>query len=165
MEKEKEVKRQAFTFSGDWFMLPSTEKKTKWRYEHEVAAADLFVALSPHMEAWICEPYIGNKRADRGVKINGQTFYFEVDLCNEGTSVLEEKIENYTKADGRFHVVFSFLGEPAEVTRRGQLLIPYLQKIKRGNQFLMANHTKLLLDPLAPVLYSPKDELLSFTSV
>lgn len=165
MEKDKEVKRQQFTFSGDWFMLPATEKKTKWRYEHEVASADLFVALAPHFEAWIFEPYIGNKRADRGVKINGQTFYFEVDLCNEGMSVLEEKIENYMKADGRFHVVFSFLGEKEEVQRRGSLLIPYLQKIKRGHQFLLTNHKVLCAAPLAPKLYSPKDEFLSFTSV
>jgi hypothetical protein len=161
MEKDKDIKRQPFTFSGDWFMLPDTEKKTKWRYEHEVASADLFASLYPYMEAWIFEPYIGNKRADRGMKFEGKTIYFEVDLCTEPIRVLEEKIENYLKQQGKFHVIFSFLGESKEVTKRGERLIPYLQKIRRGRQFLIANHTNLVAEPLAPILYAPTDELLS----
>jgi hypothetical protein len=161
MEKDKDIKRQVFTFSGDWFMLPETEKKTKWRYEHETATADLFTALYPYMEAWIFEPYVGNKRADRGMRFEGKTIYFEVDLCTEPIRVLEEKIENYLTHRERFHVIFSFLGESKEVTNRGNLLIPYLQKIRRGRQFIIANHTKLVAQPLEPILYAPTDELLS----
>ncbi|MCD9186996.1 MAG: hypothetical protein LUM44_11225 [Pyrinomonadaceae bacterium] len=161
MEKDKDIKRQAFTFSGDWFMLPETEKKTKWRYAHEVASADLFTALYRFMEAWSFEPYLGNKRADRGMKFNGKTIYFEVDLCTESIRILEEKIDNYLQHQGKFNVIFSFLGESKEVTRRGNLLLPYLQKIRHGNQFVIANHTQLLTQPLGQILYSPKDELLS----
>lgn len=161
MEKDKDIKRQEFTFFGDWFMLPSTEKKTKWRYEHETAAADIFTVFYPFIQAWIFEPYIGSKRADRGMKFEDKTIYFEVDLCNEPIRVLEEKIDNYLKHKGKFHVIFSFLGESKQVTNRGKLLIPYLERIRRGNQFLIANHTKLLGQPFDRILYSPLDELLS----
>lgn len=162
MEKDRDIKRQPFTFTGDWFMLPETDKKTKWRYDHETACADLFTSLYPSMDAWIVEPYLGNKRADRGMKCNGKTIYFEVDLCNEKISILEEKIDNYLRhTDHQFHVVFSLLGESKEVTSRGNLLISYLQKIRRENQFLIANHTQLVGQPFKPILYSPTDELLS----
>lgn len=170
MAERKEIKRQEFEVgSPDWFMLNSTEKKTKWRFAHESAAADLFSAYYPYMEAWVFEPFILTKRADRGMRINGLTVYFEIDLCTEGISILQEKIENYVaysrETGERFHVVFSFLGEQAEVQRRGNLLIPHLQDLKRGHQFLLVNHQKLVNQPLEPVLYSPKDEILSINSL
>lgn len=165
MSERREIKRQEFEVGiADWFMLNSTAKKTRWRYAHEVAAADLFGAFYSYMQSWVYEPFILSNRADRGMTIFDKTIYFEMDLCTEGISKLEQKVQNYLKysraTNERFHVIFSFLGEGKEVERRGGLFIPYLQKLRRGNQFLLANHKAILAQPLGQIFYSPKDEIL-----
>jgi len=48
---------------------------------------------------------------------------------------------------------------------RGNKLIPILRDYKRGNQFLLAHHKRLVDDPLGKCLYSPTDELFSVEDV
>lgn len=152
MEERKEVKRQEFDFGvADWFMLPKTKGLQKWAYNHQKAAADLFVAYHPHMSAWSYEPPILKDRADRGMQIQGKTIYFEVDRCTEGLKVIEEKIDNYirySQGGERFHMVFAIVGSEKEILNRGNLIIPLLQERKRGDQFLIANAGNLISNPL-----------------
>jgi hypothetical protein len=95
MVERKEIKRQEFDFGvADWFMLPKTKGLQRWAYNHQKAAADLFVAYRPLISAWSYEPPILKDRADRGMQILDKTIYFEVDRCTEGIRVIEQKIDN-----------------------------------------------------------------------
>ncbi len=169
MEKRKEVKLHELSKWGvpDMFMLPSTHRlKSTDKFLHEEAGGDLFVAFKPHIKRWAHEPFINSMRADRGAQFNdGLTIYFEVDRITENLPVLKDKIDNYilysNETSERFHVVFAFVGSQESVRERGYKLIPYLESKRRGDQFLIVNHEKLISDPLGQVLYSPRGEIVS----
>ena len=171
MVERKEVKRQEFDFGvADLFMLPKTNKlKVRDQYLHQKAGADLFISYLPYIQAWSYEPPILRDRADRGMRINGKTIYFEVDRCTEGMRVIEEKVENYIRysreSDERFHVVFAIVGSETEILNRGNLIIPVLKERKRGEQFLIANAGNIISNPLGEIFYSPKDEIKSLDSL
>lgn len=164
MTKRKEIKRQVFDLNiPDFFMLNSTYKLKGFdKFKHEKAGADLFVAFYPFISAWSFEPPIGKDRADRGMKIGDTTVYFEVDRCTEGLKIIEKKLDSYIRSNERCNVVFSIVGDDNQVSNRGNKIIPLMKARKRGDQFLLVNHDKLLQDPLGEVLYSPRDEILSF---
>lgn len=168
MTERREIKSQRFDFSvPDLFMLNSTHKlKSGDKFRHEKAGADLFTVYYPHIKRWAFEPPIKSKRADRGAQFeNGLTVYFEVDRITEGAQILREKIDNYirygSETNERFHVIFAFVGSRERVRKRGYEVIPYLEQIRRGNQFLIVNHENLVNDPFGEVIFSPKGEILS----
>jgi hypothetical protein len=168
------IKCQQFgTGIADWFMLPRTRGLQEPKYKHEVGAADLFTALYPHLVAqggaWSYEPVILDNRADRGMRLFGKTFYFEVDRGTEAPREIEEKLDRYIrysqKSGETFHVIFALMDGKESAQSRGDKLIPLLQERRRGNQFLLASHARLEEDPLGRLLYSPKDELHSLENV
>jgi hypothetical protein len=170
MAASKVIKCQSFPTSiADWFMLPSTRGLQEPKYKHEVGAADLFVAYQPHASQWAYEPAILDNRADRGMRAFNKTVYFEVDRGTEAPGEIEAKLDRYIKyaqASGeRFHVVFALMDGKEQATSRGEKLIPLLKARKRGNQFLLAHHSRLTADPLGRLLYSPLEELYTLQDV
>lgn len=170
MAERKEVKvHDMRKFSiPDMFMLPDTPRlKNSDKFLHEEAAADLFTTYHSHFKGWQYEPIVGSLRADRGMQLGDLTIYFEVDRLTEQVQVLRDKIDNYIRHSSethqRFHVVFSFVGSDENVNKRGKKIIPYLEEVRRGDQFLLANHNALLLDPFGEVLYSPRGAIVSFS--
>jgi hypothetical protein len=154
---------------ADWFMLRSTRKVNK-SYPHECAAADLFVAYYPVMDAWSYEPPVGESRADRGMKLSGKTFYFEVDLSTENLRIIEDKIKAYIrhgrKTGERFYVVFDIVGEDATaVNKRTADIGSLLDHYSRTNQFSLASHLFLTAGRIEDeVLYTPEGRY-SFASI
>jgi hypothetical protein len=172
MVERKEIKVHELSKFGypDLFMLNSTPRlKSIEKILHEIGGADLFVAFRPFMSKWAFEPQVGKKRADRGMELDEAIFYFEVDKMTEGIQELFEKVDNYAQHSRetrqRFHVVFAFLGDSDKVYKRGMKLIPYLEEVNRGNQFLTVNLKKLTENPLGEVVYSPKGLLISIKNV
>ena len=171
MASRKEIKLHELTKFGipDMFMLNATHRlKSTDKFLHEKAGADLFVSFYPHIKRWAYEPFINSMRADRGMQSkNGLTIYFEVDRLTENIQVLKDKVGNYIrysdKTRERFHVIFAFVGARENVRKRGDKIIPYLHAQRRGDQFLIVNHEKLITDPCGQVLYSPRDEILSLS--
>ena len=117
MAGRKELKLHELTKFGipDMFMLPSTDRlKSTEKFLHEKAAGDLFTSYYNSIKKmkWAYEPEVNSKRADRGLRSNNSTIYFEVDRITENASVLKEKVDNYIeyfyKTEERFHVVFFF---------------------------------------------------------
>lgn len=173
MAASKIIKCQSFPTSiADWFMLPATRGLQESKYKHEVGAADLFVAYYPHMRnggSWSYEPAILKERADRGMRLFGKTFYFEVDRGTESPVEIASKLDNYIRyaheTGERFHVIFALIDGKETAHNRGNKLIPLLQNCRRGNQFLLAHHKRLVDDPLGTYLYSPTDQLYSVQDV
>jgi hypothetical protein len=175
MTERGEIKSQKFDISiPDFFMLKSTSKLKGYdKFKHEKGGADLFTSFYPHISGWSFEPLIGNDRGDRGLKLNQNqgeiVVYLEVDRCTEGLKVINKKLESYMKfadsAGRRFYVLFSIMGTHREVANRGEALSQLFASKKRGNQLLAANHNNLLINPLGPVLHSPKDGALSFSAL
>jgi hypothetical protein len=172
MAARGELKCQEFDGLHDWFMLNTTQRiKDPRKYQHETAAADLFVSLYSHLKggSWSYEPFILKERADRGMRLAGKTFYFEVDRGTESLREIEAKLDNYISyarhSGERFHVVFALLDGKQTAHRRGEDLIPLLQGKKRGNQLLLVHLKRLAEDPLGKWLYSPTDELYSIQDV
>jgi hypothetical protein len=173
MAASKIIKCQSFPTSiADWFMLPATRGLQEPKYKHEVGAADLFVAYYPHLRgngSWSYEPAVLKDRADRGMRLFGKTFYFEVDRGTEPPAEIAAKLDNYIRyaqATGeRFHVIFSLMDGKEKAHNRGNKLIPLLKECRRGNQFLLAHQQRLIDDPLGTYLYSPTDELYSVQNV
>ncbi len=167
MTERNEIKQQTFTLSiPDFFMLKTTDRLKGYdKFKHEKGGGDLFVSMYPFMNAWSFEPPIGGERGDRGMKFGEKTVYFEIDRCTEGLKVIDRKLESYIKyasqSGERFYVVFSIMGTEREVENRGNNLIPILQSKRHGHQFLIANHSNLLNNPLGDNLYSPLNEILS----
>ena len=153
----------------DMFMLPSTHRlKSTEKFLHEKAGADLFVAYKPHIKFWAYEPFINSMRADRGMRFeDGLTVYFEVDRITENMQDLRDKVDNYIRyaeeTGERFTVIFAFAETQEKVHKRGKNFIPYLQAKRRGDQFLLVNHEKLIGDPFGQVLYSPREKILSIS--
>lgn len=154
---------------ADWFMLRSTRKVNK-SYLHECAAADLFVTYYPVIEAWSYEPFVGEVRADRGMKLSGKTFYFEVDLSTENLRIIEDKIKAYIRHGNltgeRFYVVFDIVGEDAAaVNRRTSDIGALLDHYGMENQFSLASHLTLTESRMDDeVLFSPEGRH-SFASI
>lgn len=170
MAASKVIKCQSFPTSiADWFMLPATKGLQEPKYKHEVGAADLFVAFHSHMGQWAYEPQVLKERADRGVRLFGKTFYFEVDRGTEPPAEIAAKLDNYVRyaieSGERFHVIFALMDGKETAHNRGNKLIPLLRERKRGNQFLLAHHARLVNEPLGAYLYSPTDELYSVQNV
>ena len=172
METRKEVKRQARDFSTpDLFMLPSTHRlKSTDKALHETGGADLFVAFGPYINGWSHEPQVGSDRADRAMIFEGKLIYFEVDRNTHGPKALEEKIDKYIRyADRtreRFYVVFSvLLDDDKKLKNRADFLAGLLASKRRGNQFLVANHNNLLVQPMGDFLLSPLSGALSFRAL
>jgi hypothetical protein len=152
---------------ADWFMLASTDVSNK-SYPHEVAAADLFVHYYPYLEAWSYEPILfydpqtkKNVRADRGMKLDGKTFFFEVDRDTENFSIIQKKIDDYIRygreTETRFHVIFDIYVDEFE---RGQARLrkigEYLDTLHRGNQFALCYHTTVTnSDVSEAVIFTP----------
>ncbi|MDT7540572.1 MAG: hypothetical protein QOE33_476 [Acidobacteriota bacterium] len=154
---------------ADWFMLSSTRKVNK-SYPHETAAADLFVTYYRYIEAWSYEPFVGSARADRGMKLSGKTFYFEVDLSTENLRIIEDKIKAYIRygrdTGEQFYVVFDIVGNDASgVNRRTSDIGALLDRYSLANQFSLASHLTLTESGLEDeVLFSPEGRY-SFASI
>jgi len=140
-------------------------------YEHEVAGADLFVHYYPYLEAWSFEPILfydpltkKNVRADRGMKLGGKTFFFEVDRDTENLSVIEKKIENYItysrETNERFHVIFDVVVDDFDDRqKRFRKIGEYLETIHRGNQFALTYHTLITNSELdEQVIFTPSGQ-------
>jgi hypothetical protein len=172
MVSRKEIKLHDLSkFSlPDMFMLNSTHRlKSTEKFLHEKAGADLFVTYKPYMKRWAFEPFIKSRRADRGMQFENITVYFEVDRATENIQELFDKIDNYIQysreAEKRFHVIFALVGDSAKVNKRGNKIIPYLKEIRRGDQFLMVNHQRLIDNPFGKVIYSPRDEIIALNDL
>jgi hypothetical protein len=174
MAASRVIKCQSFPTSiADWFMLPSTRGLQEPKYKHEVGAADLFVAFYPALREqggkWGYEPAILRERADRAMMLFNKTFYLEVDRGTEPLSEIATKLDNYIRysheTGERFHVVFALMDGKETAQARGNKLIPLLRERRRGNQFLLCNHNRLVADPLGRLLYSPTNELYSVEDV
>jgi hypothetical protein len=152
---------------ADWFMLVGTDISNK-SYPHEVAGADLFVHYYPYLEAWSYEPILfydpatkKNVRADRGMKLDGKTFFFEVDRDTENVGEIRKKVENYIKygyeTNQMFHVIFDVaVGYLHKANKRLKEIGDYLDTIHRGNQFSATFHTLLTeSDITEPVIFTP----------
>jgi hypothetical protein len=155
---------------ADWFMLVGTDILNK-SYWHEVAGADLFVKYYSYMEAWSYEPPLfydpetkNNVRADRGLKMYGKTFFFEVDRDTENIGVIKKKIDDYIRygreTGDRFHVIFDVvLDEVKKTNLRTREIGEYLDTIHRGNQFCLSSHTLLTnSDVDEPVIFTPSGQ-------
>ncbi|HEX8266952.1 MAG TPA: hypothetical protein VF596_16235 [Pyrinomonadaceae bacterium] len=169
MAKRKEIKCWYIDVGADWFLLNSTPKKKKSKYYHEVAAADLFVAYFNHASKWFVEYPIKDDWTDRGMDIFEKRIYFEVDMCTENIQVLYDKIENaiaYSEeTKKRCYFIYTFLGEQKKIEERGKKLLLYLATKRRGDQFTIANHPRLIADPFGEVLINPKGELRSLSTL
>jgi hypothetical protein len=162
MTERKEIKSQKIENKPTLYMLNTTNRlKGGDKIKHEFGGSDLFTALYPHLEAWSFEPAIDSDRGDRGAKIDGKIFYFEVDRCTEGFPKIQDKIDNYRsymKRTGEvFHVVFSLLEDDPVIERRGQKLLNLFAENLLGSQFLICNHRLLVENPLGEVLFSEKE--------
>lgn len=152
---------------ADWFMLVGTDMSNK-SYPHEVAGADLFVKYYPYMEAWSYEPILfydpltkKNVRADRGMKLGGKTFYFEVDRDTENIGIIQKKIDQYIQyareTGERFHVIFDIVLDDLDRTNKRLAEIgSYLDTIHRGNQFCATTHLLLTeSDITSEIIFTP----------
>jgi hypothetical protein len=128
-------------------MLKGTRISNK-SYPHEHAAADLFAHYYPYLEAWKYEPIVGEIRADRGMKLEGKTYYFEVDRDTENIGIIQNKIDAYIRygreTGERFHVIFDIVMDNLEASNaRMREIGQYLDTIHRGNQFCLSTHLLL----------------------
>jgi len=153
---------------ADWFMLISQKISNK-SYWHEHAGADLFVKYYRHLEAWSYEPILfydpatkKNVRADRGMKLGGKTYFFEVDRDTENIGEIRKKIDNYIQygyeTNERFHVIFDVAVDDLDQAnkRLKDEIGKYLDTIHRGNQFCATFHTLLTeSDITEPVIFTP----------
>ena len=155
---------------ADWFMLTSTDVSNK-SYPHEVAGADLFVKYYPYMEAWSYEPLLffdptsrKNVRADRGLKMKGKTYFFEVDRDTENIGVIQKKVDQYIQygreTGERFHGIFDVvLDDITKTNLRSEEIGRYLETIHRGNQFCVAAHSRLTATQVdEPVIFTPSGQ-------
>lgn len=151
-------------------MLVSQDVKSK-SYWHEVAGADLFVKYFRYMEAWSYEPPLfydpetkKNVRADRGLKLYGKTFFFEVDRDTENMTDIKKKIDDYIRygreTGERFHVIFDVaLDGIQETNLRSEEIGKYIETIHRGNQFCVAAHSRLTTTHIdEPVIFTPSGQ-------
>lgn len=152
---------------ADWFMLVGTDVSNK-SYWHEVAGADLFVKYYPHLQAWAYEPELiyspelkRKVRADRGMKLSGKTFFFEVDRNTENIGVIQKKINYYIQygreTGERFHVIFDIAVDDLETAnKRLREIGLYLDSIHRGNQFCATTHLLLIeSDITSEIIFTP----------
>jgi hypothetical protein len=169
MVKRKEIKCHVFDTEKDWFQLNSTPRKYASRYHHEVTGADLFVAYLNYATKWFVEYKIKDDRIDRGMDIFDKRVYFENDLVSENIQVLFEKVENairYTEETNKWcYFVYNFSGEQKKIEERGKKLLLYLATKRRGDQFTVTNHSRLISDPLGDVLINPKGEIKSLSTL
>jgi hypothetical protein len=144
-----------------FYYLPDRIAPNVINYSHELECANLYVAyqLTGSLEQWHWEPHeeylnLGLK-PDRVSRIAGKIIFWEVDMGTYPLERLHEKVEKYIALskrhpDHRFHVIFT-----ASKGRARNILFDVLADYKRGNQFLVGEHTRVLEAPLEPVFASP----------
>ncbi len=156
-----------------FFHLPETKAPTLQGFQHELAAANIYVAYDTtgKLEQWHWEPHeeylnIGLK-PDRVSSIDGKIIFWEVDRGTEVLAVIREKVERYIQLsklhpERRFHVAFA-----ASKGRAKSILLDVLMNYRRGNQFLACDQSRVLASPLDPVFASPLDpaQALSITDL
>jgi hypothetical protein len=169
MVKRKEIKCHVFDTEKDWFHLNSTPRKYATRYHHEVAGADLFVAYFNYASKWFVEYKVKDDRADRGMDIFDKLIFFENDMGTENIQVLFDKVENaisYTEeTKKRCYFIYTFSGDQKKIEERGKKLLLYLANKRRGDQFTVTNHSRLISDPLGEMLVNPKGEIKSLSTL
>lgn len=146
-----------------FFHLSETKAPTLQGFQHELAAANLYVAYETtgKLEQWYTEPHeeylsIGLK-PDRASVIDGRIVFWEVDRGTEILAVIREKVERYIRLsqlhpERRFYVVFS-----APKGRAKSILLDVLTDFRRGNQFLACDQARVTATPLEPVFAGPVD--------
>lgn len=134
---------------------------------HELAGADLYVAYyqTNKLEHWDANPEAHKKllklphklKYDRRMKLEGKTFYWEIDRGTEELDVIRGKVKAYqnfaASVDFWFYVIFTI-----KATRRGTIeercddIIGVIQDCgTKGFQFLVARHDDIVNDPLGKV--------------
>lgn len=146
-----------------FYHLPETKAPTLQGFQHELAAANIYVAYQTtgKLEQWHAEPHeeylsIGLK-PDRASVIGGRIVFWEVDRGTEVLAVIRAKVERYIQLsrlhpERRFYVAFS-----APKGRAKSILLDVLLDFRRGNQFLACDHSRVVAAPLEAVFAGPVD--------
>lgn len=138
-----------------FFHLPETKAPTLQGFQHELAAANIYVAYETtgKIEQWHWEPH----EEYLSSSIDGKIIFWEVDRGTEVLAVIREKVERYIQfsklhPERRFHVAFA-----ASKGRAKSILLDVLMNYRRGNQFLACDQSRVLASPLDPIFASPLD--------
>lgn len=156
------------------WMLPGTNYPNNFFIrQHELDCADLFVAFYPHLSVWESEWGAFEKQAKVHIKYrlnfdrrmtmpDGKVFVLEVDRGTEDLDKqLEPKIDKYIAFSNanpsyKFQVVITLQKyRRMDLGNRAGRVLAMLQEKRRGNQFIVASHTKLVKDPFGKVCASP----------
>lgn len=179
MEKDKELHRDREHNNQPYiWMLPGTTfPQNFYLRQHEMDVADLFVACYPHVTHWDSEWGSTEREAlriphyrvnyDARMVLNGKVYLWEVDRGTEDMRKLEDKVKKYIAFSDSlgaeaapFQVIFTLQKyRRMSVKNRAHELLELVASKKRRNQFLVALHSEVLTDPLAPVYVSPLDPL------
>lgn len=100
-------------------------------------------------------------RFDRAFKIHGKQFFLEAETgahYSRRETVIPEKVENYMKLTGRFHVIFA-VQDYQNITAKqyADSILEILQTYNRGAQFLVAPCILLAKRPDSECLIRPRD--------
>lgn len=100
-------------------------------------------------------------RFDRAFKIYGKQFFLEAETgahYSRRETVIPEKVENYLKLAGRFHVIFAVQTYPNITAQQyGEAILDILYSYNRGSQFVVSPCGSLFKNPLSECLILPKD--------
>jgi hypothetical protein len=156
-----------------FWRLKNSKGLNEWTYRHEKACADIYVALKSLNEdfIWINKDD-GAKgfRFDRAFKIFDRQFFLELETGSQFDhrhEKIPEKVKNYLKLEGKFHVIFAVMDYDERVTARrySKEILSILKEYRRGTQFLVTPHIVLAKDLLSECLIAPNDKIYSLQSL
>lgn len=172
-KKNLVVSNQLGMWTSYFWRLKSSKGLNEWTYRHEKACADVYVALKNLGEdfIWISKDD-GAKgfRFDRAFKIFDRQFFLELETGSQfdhRAEKIPEKVKNYLKLDGKFHVIFAVMDYDERVTAERYIreILSILAGYRRGTQFLAVPHLALVKDLLGPWLMAPTDQIYSLQSL
>ncbi len=158
-----------------WYLPDNSPPPNNWfSRQHEIDIGDLFVAYYEHLTHWDTKWTDYEKQTfdipryrvhyDARMVLGGKVYLWEVDRGTEEIDVqLDPKVDKYialshTLPYGAFQVLFTLQKyRRMNFKERVGQFVEMLQEKKRGNQFLFAQHSEVLADPLGQVFGSPLD--------
>jgi hypothetical protein len=153
--------------------LKNSKSLNEINYRHEVACADVYVALKSTGQELIWISKDDQKkgfRFDRAFEIFGRKFFLELETgthFDKRFEVIPKKIESYLKLEGYFHVIFCVMDFDDRVTfkRYGQEILNIISEYRRNAQFLITPHSAFIQDPLGRRLIHPSQELYALNTL
>lgn len=164
----------------DLWALAGDYQPSKHNWEHEIDRGDLYVAFKKTGKVqvwnskWDTDEWkdfarkVGVKY-DCRMELEGvnQTIFFEVDRGGMSPKTLKDKMQSYIElaevVSDPFIVILTLQSRYGNLRARAESILDMLETLKRGRQFLITPHGKIVENPLGDVLVPYTNRDISFS--